>query len=348
MTYDKLHRSHDRHFLVTGGLGFIGIHLCAALLDRFKGCQLTVVDNLSSTRVDYSPLVGRAEIHVTDLRHYVPPASGFTDVFHLASPVGSLGILGKHGHIASDILELAHLASDIASTHRARLLYLSSSEVYGRDGQHDESAEQLVPVRYGSRMEYALGKLTAEHVLRNLADNGNYPLRVVRPFNVTGPWQDERLGFVVPQFFKAALSGAPLLVHGDGLQTRSFCDVRDLVAGVIAVNEDGVANRTYNIGNPHNLTSIKALAEKIVRLCKAESPIELIDAQARYGKHYLEAYNKMPVIERAVVDTGWQPVHQLDEVLLRLQAFYKEQHAIPATKRMSKCSPNLSAASAHV
>lgn len=319
----------DRHFLVTGGLGFIGIHLCHALVARYRECQLTIVDNLSSTIVDYSSLKHRADIHLVDLRHYcqLPDsrATRFTDVFHLASPVGSLGILDSHGHIATDILELAHIASDIAANNSARLLYLSSSEVYGRDGRHDESAEQIVPVRYGSRMEYALGKLTAEHTLKNLADEGMHSLRIVRPFNVVGPWQDKRLGFVVPQFFQAALANKPLPVHNNGLQTRSFCDVEDLVAGLIAVNEKGREGETYNVGNPDNLTTIKELAERIVSVCESDSAIGFVDPQLHYGKHYLEAYNKMPVIHKVHTDTQWQPHHGLNEILHRLKRFYEEQ-----------------------
>ena len=312
----------SRHFLVTGGLGFIGLHLCKELLTRYTDCQLSIVDNLSSTKTDYSCLLHRADIHVMDLRDYSPGNARFTDVFHLASPVGSVGILERHGYIASDILELAHRASELAGSSHARLLYLSSSEVYGRDGKHDEYAEQIVPVRYGSRMEYALGKLTAEHVLLNLADSGKHQLRIVRPFNVVGPWQDERLGFVVPQFFKAALSGRPVPVHGDGLQTRSFCDVQDLVSGLIAVNEQGESGATYNVGNPDNLTTIKDLASRIISLCQSDSRIEFINPREHFGKHYLEAYNKMPVINKVMAATAWRPANSLEDVLLRLKHFY--------------------------
>jgi len=319
--------TEKRHFLVSGGLGFIGIHLCQSLLNRYAHCQLSIVDNLSSTKTDYSSLEPHADIHITDFRDYKPPTRGITDVFHLASPVGSLGILEKHGHIASDILELAHCASDIAASHGARLLYLSSSEVYGRDGEHSEDAQQIVPARYGSRMEYALGKLTAEHVLTNLADAGSHQLRIVRPFNVVGPWQDERLGFVVPHFFKAALTGNALTVHDNGMQTRSFCDVRDLVAGLLAIHEKGTPSATYNVGNPNNRTTIKALAEEIVRVCDSDSPIQHIDPRTRYGGRYLEAYNKMPVIKRAIKDTGWQPMHALDDILKNLKTFYIDQNA---------------------
>lgn len=317
-------RLDSKRILVTGGLGFVGYHLCEALLGIYPNCELTIVDNLSSTKLDYQSLVGRAEIHIIDLRSFSPIQFNFDEIYHLASPVGSLEILKRHGYIASDILELAHVANELAARSSAKLLYLSSSEVYGRDGQHAESSDQIVPDRRGTRMEYALGKLTAEHVLLNLADNHQHSIRIIRPFNVVGRSQSDALGFVVPTFFKAALKGAPLLVHGNGKQTRSFCAVEDLVAGLLAVQHGGQQSTIYNVGNPYNKTSILELAESIKKVCNSTSEITLIDPMQRYGPHYLEAYNKMPVIDRVAEHTGWTPQISLQSILSRLLAHYNE------------------------
>lgn len=320
------HTCANRRILVTGGLGFVGYHLCHALLNTYPDCVLTVVDNLSSTVLDYQTLRSRAEIHICDLRDFSPRNPDYDDIYHLASPVGSLQILKRHGQIARDILELAHAANDIAAKCSAQLLYLSSSEVYGRDGEHSETADQVVPDRRGTRMEYALGKLTAEHVLLNLADSHTHNVRIVRPFNIIGEHQSEELGFVVPSFFKAAINNTPLLVHGNGEQTRSFCAVEDLVAGLIAVQTHGKSGTIYNVGNPHNKTTILQLAENIKRICKSTSAISLVDPAMRYGPHYLEAYNKMPAIERVIDHTGWTPKHPLYSILSSLHDHFK--HAV--------------------
>lgn len=317
----------EKRILVTGGLGFVGFHLCEALLDSYPNCELTIVDNLSSTRLNYNSLIGRADIHIEDLRSYSFNGAKFDEIYHLASPVGSLKILENHGHIASDILELAHLSSDLAARNSAKLLYLSSSEVYGRDGQHNESADQIVPNRRGTRMEYALGKLTAEHVLLNLADNNSHTVRIIRPFNVIGKHQGEELGFVVPGFFNAALQGRPLLVHGDGRQTRSFCAVDDLVLGLMAVQNRGQPSTVYNVGNPYNKITILKLANDIKALCGSQSEIKLIDPTVRYGRHYLEAYNKMPEISKMEKHTGWTPNLSLQKILVSLLNYYSEQLA---------------------
>lgn len=320
-------KHEEKRILVTGGLGFVGFHLCEALLDTFPNCELSIVDNLSSTKLDYTSLVGRADIHIKDLRSYNSKGTKFDEIYHLASPVGSLKILENHGHVASDILELAHIASDLAARDSASLLYLSSSEVYGRDGQHNESADQIVPSRRGTRMEYALGKLTAEHVLLNLADNSEHIIRIIRPFNVVGRHQSNELGFVVPEFFKAALEGRPLLVHGDGKQTRSFCSVDDLILGLMAVQSAGQQSTIYNVGNPDNKTTILNLANNIKALCKSSSEIKLIDPTEYYGRHYLEAYNKMPDIAKMKLHTGWTPVLNLQEILVNLLDYYSRQSA---------------------
>lgn len=319
----------SKRILVTGGLGFIGLQLCRQLLADDSHTELTVVDNLSSTRLDYSELLGRATINVTDMRNLKESDALYDQIYHLASPVGSLGILAKNGHIATDIIELANKAASLARSSGARLLYLSSSEVYGRDGQHAESVELIVPARRGARMEYSLGKLTAEHVLFNLAMEEQFEVRVVRPFNVAGEWQSAQLGFVIPKFFDAALNGNPLQIYGDGSQRRSFCHVSDLARGVIAVQNATSADKIYNVGNPNNITSIEALAHTIRSLCRSTSSIEHVDPCKLHGKRFIEAFDKIPDITRLTSCSQWTPVTTLNETLSLIHQFYLARSSAP-------------------
>jgi nucleoside-diphosphate-sugar epimerase len=171
-------------------------------------------------------------------------------------------------------------------------------------------------------MEYAVGKLAAEHALLNLWARGKFELRVVRPFNAIGNWQSAGIGFVVPRFMEAALRGKPLRVHGDGKQVRAFCHVQDLVAGIEAIQRHGRDGAVYNLGNPHNQTSIGELAARIVELTSSSSAIELVDPVDVYGAQYIEAFQKIPRIDRVQEQTGWRPVIDLDTALASIHAHY--------------------------
>ncbi|MDB4224245.1 NAD-dependent epimerase/dehydratase family protein [Granulosicoccus sp.] len=323
-------KNTDKNILITGGLGFIGFHLCTQLRQHNPSARLTIVDNLSSTQIDpslFTPLISpsemtQGEIHITDLNEFDSTGQNFDEIYHLASPVGSLGILESNGYVAHSISSLAMKAADIASQSGAKLLYLSSSEVYGRDGQHTEDTELRVPSLRGTRMEYALGKLTAEHILINRSAQDGFTLRIVRPFNVIGAWQSAQIGFVIPTFFAAALNGTALPVFGDGSQKRSFCLVNDLVNGMMAVQQSGRDQAIYNLGNPDNIISIKELAHSIVQLCESDSKLTLTDPNTLYGESYLEAFQKMPDINKAIQHTGWKPKADLATALRQCKSFY--------------------------
>ncbi len=315
----------SRRILVTGGLGFIGLQLCKQLLINDSHTDLTIIDNLSSTRLNYSELEGRARILIADMRTFDEHESRFDDIYHLASPVGSLGILEKNGYIATDITDLANKAAALATASGAQLLYLSSSEVYGRDGQHAESKELIVPAKRGARMEYSLGKLTAEHILFNLAMEERFNVRVVRPFNVAGQWQSAQLGFVIPKFFEAAISGAPLSIYGNGKQRRSFCHVSDLANGVIAVQNDAPADQVYNVGNPNNVTTIEQLAHTIRDQCGSNSLIQYVDPYKLHGSRFIEAFDKIPDITKLTSYSDWRPQLNLAKTLHVIHSFYTEQ-----------------------
>jgi nucleoside-diphosphate-sugar epimerase len=312
----------NKNILISGGLGFIGYHLVTRLLEIDPHSKITIVDNLSSTRVDYTSIYNRTKILIEDFKYFKPSDYSFDEVYHLASPVGSLGILKNSGFIAQDILDLAENAANIAANSKARLLYVSSSEVYGKDGMHKEECEQIVPSKRGTRMEYSLGKLTAEHMLINRSHIDSFQLRIVRPFNAMGEWQSSKIGFVIPKFFESSLSGRDLTVHGNGQQLRSFCHVSDLVEGILSVQANGKDKTIYNVGNPDNITNIDNLAHTIKRICKSRSIIEYVNPIKLYGSMYIEAFNKIPNIDKALEHTTWKPSICLAEGLQRIHQYY--------------------------
>jgi nucleoside-diphosphate-sugar epimerase len=317
----------SRKVLVTGGLGFLGYHLATHLLRRDPSISLTIVDNLSSTKIDHRDLVGRARVLVQDLRTYMAAGETFDDIYHLASPVGSLGILSRTGRIAEEILSLTYVAAELAARSQAKLLFVSSSEVYGRDGIHSEDARLWVNQCGGARTEYALGKMASEVVLRNLSLTQPLRYNVCRPFNAIGEHQSSTLGFAVPAFFEAALHGRDIPVFMPGTQRRSFCHVSDIVEAMVLVQESPIEGEVFNIGNDQNVISISALAERVRDLCGSTSGIVLVNSVAEFGQTYSEAFEKIPDIRKIGELLAWKPRLGLQESLEKVRAFYVRQKA---------------------
>jgi nucleoside-diphosphate-sugar epimerase len=308
----------EKRVLITGGLGFLGQHLARYLLRTDPGCHLTIIDNLTSSEMNYGWLHNRAEIITEDFRAVSLDGRRFSRIYHLASPVGSLGILTKSGYVAKEIIDLALRAGELAADHAAPILYVSSSEVYGKAGDQREDDELAVPEQTGTRMEYSLGKLAGEHLLRNLAARFGFRLTVVRPFNALGEGQNARTGFVVPIFFRNALAGKALPLFHGGTQVRCFCHAEDVVRGLVAIQEHGQDHHTYNLGNPGNAVTIRELAMRIRDICASDSQLETVDPAQRFGAHYLEASAKSPCIDKIKADTGWTPAIDLDTALTRV------------------------------
>lgn len=303
--------------LITGGLGFIGHHLTKYLLKRNPEIQLVIVDNLSSTRINYDWLKAKTEIHILNLEDF-EPGDTFTQIYHLASPVGAMGILSRNGYIARDIISLTYKVAELAIQHEAKLLFVSSSEVYGHDGVHEEESPKVVPAKKGTRMEYGLGKLLSEEILYNLSLDNKLLYKICRPFNVFGEFQSSKLGFVIPTFLENAFRNKPLPIFQNGEQRRSFCYVEDIVEALIAVQEKGINKEVYNIGHDLNCVSILDLAKQIIKCTNSKSEISFVNPNTIYGEKYCEAFDKIPDIRKVNEHTGWSPRFGLDEALVKL------------------------------
>ncbi len=310
--------------LVTGGAGFIGTHLVNTLVRDYTAPIIDVVDNLSNSVMPERRLAFYKRHGITfyqqSVEDFLPSISRRYDyIYHLASPVGPAGVLKYAGRMAAMILNDSIQMAELALAHDAKLLTVSTSEVYGQNPLNDqpqpEDLPKIVPAKVTVRLEYGVSKLITEIALLNLVKERPLKVNFIRPFNIVGPHQNGEAGFVLPRFVDAALKNEPITIFGDGLQRRTFTHVSDIVHAFVMLMESDHVGKIYNVGNAKNISSIKELAHKVVSMTNSQSEIRCIDPKIIYGKHYEEAWNKIPDITRIQKDLGWEPIFSFDRIL---------------------------------
>jgi dTDP-glucose 4,6-dehydratase len=304
-------------YLITGGAGFIGSHLCESFLSQ--GHEVICMDNYSTgaqqniagfaanrrfTFMDHN--VSRyIEVHqpLDFVLHFASPASP-VDYLELPIPTLKVGSLGTHN------------ALGLAKAKSAVFLLASTSEVYGDPlvrPQHEEYWGNVNPV--GPRGVYDEAKRFAEAMTMAYHRYHGLDTRIVRIFNTYGPRMRMQDGRVVPNFILQALKGEPLTVYGQGEQTRSFQYVDDLVAGIGRLLESG-EHYPVNIGNPYEMTVLQ-FAKKILELTGSKSeiayrPLPQDDPQVR-----------QPDITKARKLLNWEPKVDLDEGLVKTIDYFR-------------------------
>lgn len=325
-----------KNILVTGGFGFIGTTLVEALV-KDRGCRVHVIDNLSTAPVDvdyFLDEIGRPP----NLTYEITSVSAFfnrgadeawDEIYHLASPVGPAGVLQHAGNMVRDVVRDSYLIMDYCMSRGCKMLDVSTSEVYGggQSGYCPESAPKIVPAKTTIRLEYAIAKLAMETAIINNCNVRNLKATIVRPFNVAGPRQSPKGGFVLPRFIRQAQQGKPLTVFGDGSAIRAFTHVADMVSGFILAMERGRNGEAYNIGNSANKTTILEFAKLVKSCLNSNTEIVFVDPKKIYGPTYEEANDKFPDSEKAAADLGWKPLHDIRTTVLDCWKDYQRQMA---------------------
>lgn len=310
----------QRNILVTGGLGFIGRVLLRSLLNDQTVSCIHIVDNLSNSSAplseEFPPKVHFQESSVADFK---PHGQVYDEIYHLASPVGPAGVLNYAGRMGPMIIADTYKMAQLALEQGARLIDISTSEVYGQEPgsiAQREDIDKVVPAATTIRLEYGVAKLASEVSLLNLARVTDLKVNIIRPFNIVGPSQSGEVGFVLPRFINQALKGDPLTVFGDGSQRRTFTSVNDFVRAIKMIMESDVSGEIYNVGNPDNECSILDLAREVIRITKSESKPICIDPTKVYGSLYAEAWNKIPDITKIQNLIGWIPKESIEDIIL--------------------------------
>lgn len=256
--------------LVTGGLGFIGSELIKSY--KGKNVEIVIIDNLSTNStspLDLRSLGEHITFHSIDLSS---PDSLQLEiiteeikkahlVYHLASPVGVRYVDNNAKKAIQSLFLINHNVFPIFERFGSRVIFASTSEVYGNNPDAKESDQLSISSPEYLRGGYAAGKIASEFLLRTY----NFPFIILRFFNVTGKGQLPDYGMVLPNFVKAAKENTPITVYDNGHQTRSFCHIKDAVNAVILLAHDSsIKDAIFNIGNSENYISINELAQKVI------------------------------------------------------------------------------------
>jgi UDP-glucuronate decarboxylase len=259
--------------MVTGGAGFIGAHLCTALINL--GYKVLCVDNLSSgdlSNIKHLKDHPYFEFYCHDI--IVPFNADVKQIYNLACPASPHFYQTDPIQTIKTCVQGSISVLDIARAHGARILQASTSEVYGDPEMHPQQESYRGSVNpIGVRACYNEGKRCAEALFVDYQRLYSLDVKLVRVFNTYGPGMAIDDGRVVSNFIVQALRGVDLTIYGDGRQTRSFCYVDDIVAGLmLMMNSSAGFSGPVNMGNPVEI-QIGVLAETIISLCNSSSRI---------------------------------------------------------------------------
>lgn len=302
--------------LVSGAAGFIGSHLCDALLEQ--GATVIGVDNFITGREEnISHLGKRADFEFIQHDVIEPIDLQVDRIFHLASPASPVGYMRHPFETMLVNSQGTHNLLKLARRNYARLLFASTSEVYGDPLEHPQNERYFGNVNpVGPRSCYDESKRFGEALTMEFVRQRKLDARIVRIFNTYGPRNDPGDGRVVPNFVMQALAGEPLVLYGSGEQTRSLCYVSDLVRGLLLLMEgDDLGGEIVNLGNPEEQTMAN-LAETIIQLCGSTSPI--VHEPARPD----DPARRRPDISKARRLLGWKPAVSLEEGMSQTIAYF--------------------------
>ena len=323
----------DFTVLITGGVGFLGSALCSFYMER--GARVICLDDLSTGRmqnIDQHLESARFTFVKQDVAEPFDPDGEIDLIFNMACPASPPKYQIDPIKTFHTIVAGTENMLQLAERQGARILEASTSEIYGDPEVSPQRESYRGSVNtMGPRSCYDEGKRAAETLFHEYRVENGVDARVARIFNTYGPGMDPEDGRVVSNFLVQALKGEPLTIYGDGTQTRSFCYVDDLIAGLVALmHAEGDMSEPVNLGNPGEFTVLE-LARIVLEETGAESSIEMLPLPIDDPKL------RRPDISRAKQDLGWEPTVALREGLrLSIPYFASEIAAAASAREVAK------------
>lgn len=304
--------------LVTGGAGFIGSHLCEALVHQ--GSRVTVLDDLSTGRFENIEHISglTCVVDSTLNEEIVRDLVRESDVvYHLAATVGVQLVVEQPVRTLVNNIRGTENVLEETSRYRRRLLITSSSEVYGKgmNPEFHEDDDRVMGATSLSRWGYAASKAMDEFLALAYWHEKRHPVVIVRLFNTVGPRQTGRYGMVIPRFVIQALRNEPLTIFGDGEQSRCFTYVGDVVPALIKLMErKDLCGDVFNIGGTRPI-SMKDLAQCVIQKTGSTAGVTYVPYAQAYGPGFEDMRARVPSIAKIHRAVGFEPTTSLDEIL---------------------------------
>lgn len=324
------------HYLITGGAGFVGSHLCEHLLGQ--GHQVTVIDDLSTGSIrNIGHLRDSPGFRYVIGDMYDPPllaelVDDADAIFHLAAAVGVKLILESPVRTMETNIRCTELVLELAAKKKRKILITSTSEVYGKstDLPFREDGDLVMGATNRGRWSYACSKAIDEFLAIAYWREKRLPTVIVRLFNTVGPRQTGQYGMVIPRFVQQALRNEPITVYGDGSQQRCFGHVSDVVRALSALmEEESAVGGVFNVGSQEEI-SILDLAKRVRERTGSSSEIQFVPFHDAYDHDFEDMPRRIPSLIRIHETIGWEPTRTLDDILGDVIESLSESSLIPA------------------
>ena len=307
-----------KRILVTGGAGFLGSHLCEYLLN--EPCEVICADNFfTGSRQTISHLLNHPRLEV--IRHDItfPLYVEVDQIYNLACPASPVHYQRDPVQTIKTAVHGAINMLGLAKRVKGRILQASTSEVYGDPEEHPQKETYWGKVNpIGPRSCYDEGKRCAETLFFDYHRQHKLDIKVVRIFNTYGPRMHLNDGRVVSNFIVQALKGEDITIYGDGMQTRSFCYVDDMIEGfILMMDSDAGVCGPINLGNTSEFTMLE-LAEMVIRLTKTKSVLRYKPLPTN------DPRQRQPDITLAEDKLGWKPKVSLEDGLKETIAYFRK------------------------